>query len=304
MARPRPGSEASRGDSEPDVRGERPGSEIGLEPPAPGKRSAPEELAFLSRLASGLAHEIKNPLSTMAINLALLEEEWEQGAKLRDRGAGEPTPREARSLKRLQTLQREVRRLESILEEFLVFVRGGEVNRSPHDLSQLVSQVLEFVEPENVEAGIQVRADVQFGLPLVLVDPTQIQQALLNLLINARQAMPTGGEILVRVRRVANDVEVSITDTGCGMTPEQLERCFDLYWSNKKGGTGLGLPTTKRIVEEHGGTIRVLSESGRGTSFVLTLPLAVELTRSSRERPLDEIVVEASSDGSDHGEGA
>ncbi len=249
---------------------------------------ATEQLAFLSRLASGLAHEIKNPLSTMAINLALLEEEWEKGARLRDASGGERTPREARSLKRIQTMQREVRRLESILQEFLVFVRGGEVNRAPHDLSQLVAGVLDFVEPENEQAEIRVRSDVQFGLPLVLVDPTQISQALLNLLINARQAMPTGGEILVRLRRIGNDVEVSVTDTGIGMKPEQVGRCFELYWSNKKGGTGLGLPTAKRIVEEHGGSMSVLSEPGRGTSFSLTLPLAVELTRAVRAEELRE----------------
>ena len=90
--------------------------------------------------------------------------------------------------------------------------------------------------------------------------------------------MPEGGELLVRVRRMGTQVEVSVTDTGIGMAPEVLERCFEEYWSDKKGGTGLGLATAQRIVEEHGGTLTVVSEAGRGTSFSIYLPLAVELT--------------------------
>ncbi|MHC4895375.1 MAG: sensor histidine kinase, partial [Planctomycetota bacterium] len=169
-------------------------------------------------------------------------------------------------------------------------------NRRPQNIGDLVQEVLDFVEPENEAAEVRQRAEIAFGLPLVLVDEVQIKQALMNLLINARQAMPTGGEVLVRVRRMGNDAEVSITDTGIGMTEEQIERCFDVYWSNKKGGTGLGLPTTKRIVEEHGGALRVISEVGRGTSFVMTLPLAfvmtlplaVELAGESRSNAGDE----------------
>jgi two-component system sensor histidine kinase HydH len=251
--------------------------------PGGGSSGADDRLAFLSRLAGGLAHEIKNPLSTMAINLTLLEEDWRRG-QVAPAGGEEPrpTPREERSLKRIQTLKREVERLERIVKDFLEFVRGSGVNRRPHEVGSLVQEVLDFVEPENEAAGVRQRADIAFGLPLVLLDEAQIKQALLNLLINARQAMPEGGEVLVRVRRVGNDAEISITDTGIGMTEDQLERCFDVYWSNKKGGTGLGLPTTRRIVEEHGGLLRVISEVGRGTSFTMTLPLAVELAGERR----------------------
>jgi two-component system sensor histidine kinase HydH len=265
--------------SEPDPGRTEPRAAERAPRPAP---TSEEHLAFLSRLAGGLAHELKNPLSTMAINLALLQEDWERSAGVR--GGEEPrsSPRELRSLKRVQTLKREVQRLEAIVKDFLDFVRGAGVNRRPMNLGALVQEVLDFVEPENEAAEVRQRADIAFGLPLVLVDPTQIKQALLNLLINARQAMPSGGEVLVRVQRVGNDAEVSITDTGIGMTADQLERCFDVYWSNKKGGTGLGLATTKRIVEEHGGTIRVISEVGRGTSFAFTVPLAVELTGEKR----------------------
>ena len=113
---------------------------------------------------------------------------------------------------------------------------------------------------------------------MVLVDEDRLKQAILNLLVNARQAMLDGGELMVRVRRTGTEVELSITDTGIGMSEDKLEHCFEEYWSDKKGGTGLGLATTARIVEEHGGRIQVLSEVGRGTSFLIYLPLAVELT--------------------------
>ncbi len=126
-------------------------------------------------------------------------------------------------------------------------------------------------------------------LPLVLVDEDRIKQALVNLFRNAGQAMPEGGELLIRLQRLGNHVELTITDTGVGMSPEDLERCFEIYWSTKKGGTGLGLATTRRIVEQHGGTIAAISEPGRGTSFSITLPLVVEIPRTDAR---EEIVVE------------
>ncbi|HEX6884203.1 MAG TPA: ATP-binding protein [Planctomycetota bacterium] len=233
--------------------------------------------ADLVRLADGLAHEIKNPLSTMSINLALLQEDWERGG---GRGpAATRTPREERSLKRIKTLQREVERLEHILEDFLHYARGGLVDRRPEDLARIVRELLEFVEPEDERCGIRHHVDLPIGLPLVMVDEARIKQAILNLLVNARQAMPEGGELLVRLRRMRSQVELSITDTGLGMSAEKLARIFEEYWSDKPGGTGLGLPTARRIVEEHGGSISALSEEGRGSSFAMLLPLAVELVR-------------------------
>ncbi len=259
------------------------------EPPKGTQKQKEDRDAFLSRLAGGLAHEIKNPLSTMSINLALLQEEWERAGQVRNPDTPEPTPREERSLRRIRTLQREVQRLEHILEEFLHYARGGKVNRRPEDLSRIVQELLEFVEPEDRLAGIRHHVDLQLGLPLVLVDEAQIKQAVLNLLVNARQAMPEGGELIVRVRRVANDVELTLTDTGIGMPAEKHERGFDEYWSDKKGGSGLGLATAQRIIQERDGQITVVSEPGRGTSFSIYLPLAVELTgRTSNEDPESE----------------
>jgi signal transduction histidine kinase len=175
-----------------------------------------------------------------------------------------------------------VQRLEHIVDEFLHYAKGGEINRAPADLAEIVRDLLEFVEPEDSALGIRHHADLPIGLPLVLVDEGAFKQALLNLLVNARQAMPGGGELLIRLRREGNWVEISVADTGIGMRPDQLERCFDEYWSDKKGGTGLGLSTARRIIEEHGGTISVVSEVGRGTSFSIYLPLFVEITGKAR----------------------
>lgn len=240
---------------------------------APQPASDADETRSLVRLAAGLAHEIKNPLSTMAINVALIEEDLAKG--LGD--GGELSPREKRVEKRVRALQREIQRLETIVEDFLRYARGGEVNRAPHDLVQLVREVLEFVEPEDTRLSIRHHADLPVGLPLVMLDPGAFRQALLNLFVNARQAMPAGGELIVRVGREGNFVELSVTDTGVGMKPEDVARCFQVYFSTKRGGTGLGLATTQRIVEEHGGTIAVISEVGRGTSFSIVLPLLVEI---------------------------
>ncbi|MCB9916376.1 MAG: two-component sensor histidine kinase [Planctomycetes bacterium] len=238
--------------------------------------AAPDTEVLLTRLAGGLAHEIKNPLSTMSINLSLLEEEFLRG---RGPGAdGELSARDKRCLKRVATLQREVARLEDILQDFLTYARGGEVNRSPQNLLEVVREVLDFVATEDERQGIRHHVELPPSLPLAILDAQAMRQALLNLMVNARQAMPMGGELIVRVKRDGNHVILTVTDTGVGMSPEDLERCFDTYWSTKKNGSGLGLATTRRIIQEHEGTISVVSELGRGTSFRIVLPLVVEIT--------------------------
>lgn len=228
---------------------------------------------LLARLAGGLAHEIKNPLSTMAINLTLLEEEFQPAPG----GDGVQSPKDKRSLKRVRTLQREISRLEGILDDFLHYARGGEINRSPGDLVGLVREVLEFTAPELEAENVRLHASLPNALPLAMLDSGAFRQVVMNLLINARQAMPGGGELIVELRRDGPRAELSITDSGVGMNEEQLEHCFDLYFSTKRGGTGLGLATVRRIVEMHDGEIGVLSEAGRGTRFHVWIPLLQEI---------------------------
>lgn len=239
------------------------------------------EADSLVRLAAGLAHEIKNPLSTMAINLTLMEEEL--GGARRSPGAPELSPRDKRLEKRVSQLQREVHRLEAIVDDFLRFARGGAINRAPADLVALVRETLDFVEPEDRAQAIRHHVELPLSLPLVMLDTGAFRQALLNLLVNARQAMPSGGELIVRLKREGNYAELSITDTGVGMSAEELERCFEVYFSTKKHGTGLGLSTTRRIIEQHEGVITVVSEKGRGTNFSIVLPLIVEIHAMSTE---------------------
>ncbi len=243
--------------------------------------AAPDREVFLGRIAGGLAHEIKNPLSTMSINLALLEEEFTRSARNRDSGNPEPTAREKRCLKRIVTLQREISRLEDIVNDFLVYAKGGEVNRSAHSILDVMREVLNFVHTEDDLQGIRHHVDLPSSLPLAVIDPGLMRQALMNLVVNARQSMPMGGELIVRLRRDGSHAIITITDTGVGMPAGDVEHCFDAYWSTKKTGTGLGLATTRRIIQEHDGTISVISEIGRGTSFRIVLPLVVEITGTS-----------------------
>ena len=236
---------------------------------SPEERSAaPLDPRTLSRLAGGLAHELKYPLSTIGLHLALLEEDW----------ADDESAKARRTRRTLHTLKQEVDRLNGILEDFLRFARGGDVNRAPCDLVGLVRDALEFAGPELEAEDVRLHALLPTSMPLAMLDEGAFRQALLNLIVNARQAMPGGGELIVELRRDGPRAELTITDSGVGMTPDQLERCFDLYYSTKRTGTGLGLATVKRIVEMHDGEIAVMSEEGRGTRFHLWVPLLQEIT--------------------------
>ncbi len=223
-----------------------------------------DRLAHLGSLAAGLAHEIRNPLSTIALNLAMLREDWIQAE----------TQKEKKTLKRIELLEREVARLEAILNDFLRFARSSELKLEFADLNRLLQEVVDFVEPEAKKKGVQIRTQFAASLPEIQLDRNALRQAILNLLVNAREAMPKGGELILRTKKQGDFVELELTDTGEGMSEEVLTRCFDVYFSTKRGGTGLGLPTTKRIVEDHGGEIEVQSELGRGTRFVLRLPIS------------------------------
>jgi signal transduction histidine kinase len=222
----------------------------------------PARLEFLGALAGGLAHEIKNPLSTIALNLGLLREDLAEA-----QGA-----REVRARKRVEILEREVQRLEQVVQDFLRFARGHDLHLEPVSVNDALRELVAFFEPEARRASVSVRTFFDPAAPRARLDRSAVRQAFLNLLVNAREAMPSGGDLLLGTRREGGEVVVEITDTGVGMTKETLERCFQPYFSTKRGGTGLGLATTRRIVEELGGRIEVWSEVGRGTSFRLRFP--------------------------------
>jgi len=223
-----------------------------------------ENLLELGQLAGGLAHEIKNPLSTISVNLKLLIEDIAQQP-------GEPHDR---WLRRLRSVQDEASRVRDILEDFLRLTGRYELHRERVDLRRVLEELTDFFGPQAEAAGVVLRTGVP-GEPVVCeVDVKLVKQGVLNLLINGVEAMEAGGELLLRLGRQRDSAVVEVIDTGSGMVPETLDRIFDVYYSTKTGGSGLGLPTTRRIVQENGGSLHVESEPGKGTRFVVKLPLA------------------------------
>ncbi|MFK5955835.1 MAG: ATP-binding protein [Planctomycetota bacterium] len=219
----------------------------------------------LARLAGGLAHELKNPLSTISLHLALLEEDWEPEDGIKAR----------RTVKTVRILKSEVLRLNGILEDFLRFARTDSLNASLASLNAQIEQVVQFSTPEAQRLGIQIKSYLDLSLPLVMLDVGRMRQALLNLVINARQAMEERGygTITFITRREGERAIVEIVDDGPGMEAETLKQCLQVYYSTKKGGSGLGMATVRRIVGAHGGTLSIESSPGNGTRVSMALPL-------------------------------
>ncbi|MCJ7544901.1 MAG: ATP-binding protein [Phycisphaerae bacterium] len=223
-----------------------------------------EHFAELGQLAAGLAHEIKNPLSTININLQLLVEDLEH---YRDETHG-------RWLRRLLSVQEETGRLKGILDDFLQFAGKVELNPTVTDLRALMGELTDFFMPQAEAARVVLRTALPETPVSARVDGKLLKQALLNLMLNAVQAMDRGGELLIRLSAARSQALIEVTDTGPGIPTEHLPKVFQVYFSTKSGGSGLGLPTTRRIIREHGGDIRVQSALGKGTRFVISLPLA------------------------------
>ncbi len=228
------------------------------------QRDAEERLiAELAQLAGGLAHEIKNPLSTINVNLELLAEDLQDHKDVEHQ----------RWLRRLENVRIEADRLKATLDDFLRFAGKYELRCDQRDLREIADQLIDFFAPQ-VQANHVVLRHSLPDVPVICsVDEKLLKQALLNLLINANQAMHDGGELLIRVEKQSNQGIIEVIDTGPGIAAEELDRIFDVYYSTKSGGSGLGLPTTRRIITEHRGTLDVDSEPGRGTRFTIALPL-------------------------------
>jgi signal transduction histidine kinase len=222
-----------------------------------------DHLVELGHLAGGLAHEIKNPLSTISLNLRLLSEDLSHYDDDEHR----------RWLRRLHSVQGEANRLKAILDDFLRYAGRYELSLKPEDLRQVVGDVVDFFAPQADAARVVMRASMPETPIRCLVDANLIKQALLNLMINSVQAMEGGGELILRVSARRANAVIEVIDTGPGVALADAEKIFQVYYSTKRGGTGLGLPTARRIVREHNGTLRVESEPGRGTLFVISLPL-------------------------------
>lgn len=221
-----------------------------------------QRLAQLGTLLAGFAHEVRNPLSTIGLNLQLVLEDFREPETARDK----------RTQKRLSTVEAEVRRLQKILEEFLGFARAPEPKLVLVPLNDRLQALVDFHEPDLTAAGLQLRFYPGQDVGSVPGDWDHLQGAVTNLLRNAKEATPSGGQVLVSTVRDGDFVLVRVTDTGAGIAPDLQPRVFDPYFSTKKTGTGLGLPTVRRVAEEHGGSLSLESEVGKGTQFTLRLP--------------------------------
>jgi signal transduction histidine kinase len=231
-----------------------------------------ERMAAAGQIASHITHEIRNPLSSISLNTELLEEELEGGL-------GGERLAEAQSLCR--AMRREVDRLTEITEEYLRFARLPKPRLEPEDVNEILQNLLGFMASELAEKGVAVIPELAAGLPSIEADENQLRQAFLNLVRNAGEAMAgRGGSLRVSTRLREGVIEAEIADTGQGIGREDLEKVFEPFFSTKEKGTGLGLPLTHQIIQEHGGTIAVESVPGRGTVFTVRLP-------SRRERAGD-----------------
>lgn len=236
------------------------------------------QYAEIATLAGGLAHEVRNPLSTIQMNLELMAEDLEAATD----------PHLGRLRRKLETMRRECHRLESILNAFLQFARAGEMQRTTTSLNRIVTEFLEFFRPESQASGIDLSPHLATDLPLVSVDETLMRQVLANLFRNAQQAMPDGGQIDVQTSSHDDRVTLCVIDTGKGMDERARKKAFEPFFSTKSNGSGLGLPTVRKIIEAHGGTIACESEPQRGTKFTIELPVSSDESSVSDRPHVDE----------------
>jgi len=222
-------------------------------------------VAEIAELAGGLAHELRNPLSTMMIHLTLLAEDLGD-----ERSHFEDIRRRARL--KVEILRREAGRLQNLFDEFLSLTSPCQLQRVPTDLKSIVARLVEFFEPLANSHGVALRVSAPEHPLICPADESLISRALLNLVINAQEAMPHGGTIQLEARREGDRGVIAVSDTGVGIAAADRDMVMRPFYSTKGTGTGLGLSLAQRIVHEHGGTLVFTSEVGRGTTFTLRLP--------------------------------
>jgi signal transduction histidine kinase len=247
------------------------------------------KLAALGRLSAGVAHEVKNPLNAMMIHLELLRQVFASRAARQPASSGVagatgvavaqvPFSVEAldtsRALEHVDVIANEIHRLDEVVQGFLKFSRPEDLKLQPVNLEALLSEVVPIIRPEAERAGVQL--DVDPGhVADVNADPTMLRQAFLNLALNACQAMPAGGTLRIRCESArGHQVAIKFSDNGVGIKPEHLQRIFDLYYTTKKQGSGIGLSMVYRTIQMHDGEIEVQSTPGAGTTFRILLPEA------------------------------
>ncbi|HUI75630.1 MAG TPA: ATP-binding protein [Candidatus Acidoferrum sp.] len=220
-----------------------------------------ERLAALGRITAGVAHEVKNPLNSMRLWLENLKESLPLD--------GDTAARQA-----VQVLDSEIDRLDAVVKRFLDFTRPMEIRLEATNLAVLLRDVLAVALPQLQQAHVEVSQNLIADVPEVFADRGLLRQAVLNLVLNAVDAMPNGGQLRLMLNRKGDMAEISVADTGKGIPAENQQKIFQLFFTTRPGGSGIGLASTFRIVQLHNGSIDFISEVGRGTTFRIELPLA------------------------------
>jgi signal transduction histidine kinase len=219
-----------------------------------------EKLASIGRLSAGVAHEINNPLTTILTTAMLIQEDLEKDDPIYEE---------------LQTITNETLRCRKIVTSLLNFARQTKPTKKIADPNQVVSESIMLTKKQAAFKDVEIEFDPGEDVPSICLDPGQIQQALINLIINAVEATDPGGKITVKVKRKDDRhfIEILVSDTGCGIDQEDLEKVVDPFFTTKDDGTGLGLAITHGIIEQHQGTLNVESKLGEGATFIICLPI-------------------------------
>jgi PAS domain S-box-containing protein len=220
-----------------------------------------ERLAALGRITAGVAHEVKNPLNSMRLWLENLKESL-------------PAEQASASQQAVQVLDKEIDRLDAVVKRFLDFTRPMDIRLEATQLAVLLKEVLDIAQPQLQKSNIQLAQLLPIDVPEVYVDRALLKQAVLNLVLNAAEAMPNGGQMRLVLSRRGEMAEITVGDTGKGIPPEHRQKIFQLFFTTRPGGSGIGLASAFRIVQLHNGSIDFTSEVGRGTTFRIELPLA------------------------------
>ncbi len=220
-----------------------------------------ERLSSLGHLAAGVAHEIRNPLNAIGMGLQRLKREF--------------LPQEESQRKEYlsftELISREIRRVNEIIEQFLTLSRPFELNLKPSSLQALLKNLITLLQEEASSQGIRIQAETDFDLPHIKMDDEKLTQAFLNIMKNGMQAMEQGGVLRIETQSSKDQVEIFFSDSGSGIPPDQMEKIFNYYYTTKEKGVGLGLPIAHRIIEAHGGQLKVESQVGLGTKVTVTL---------------------------------
>ena len=230
-----------------------------------------EQYHEIAELAGALAHEIKNPLSVIGMNMELLREDL----------VSSEAPEVRRAVGKTEIVQKQCRRLQNLLDDFLRFARVRHLDLTPGSLNERVERVLDLFAPQARENHVEIVPYLDADLPSILMDEQTIEAALVNLVKNAIEAMPDGGQLTVRTRQTRRGVALDLIDTGRGMDQGTAMHMFEAFFTTKDGGSGLGLPTARKGIEAHGGRIDVQSAVGKGTKFTLEFPMPGRIERSA-----------------------